>query len=140
MGLRCLALLVALAATPGLAAAQSSTALVVIVKGSKQFHAPGCPVVAKAGSNVTVSRRAEALRRGLTAHDCGEATDAKANPNAVKVFTQNDDNKYHRQGCEKLGRERSSLTLDAAVADRKLWPCPVCRPPIRQRVRKEPTS
>ncbi|HEX7087003.1 MAG TPA: hypothetical protein VF198_11600 [Vicinamibacterales bacterium] len=139
MGLRCLALLVALAGTPAWAAAQSSSsALVVIVKGSTQFHAPTCPVVARAGSNVAVSRRAEALRRGLTAHDCGDAAEAKANPNAVKVFTQKDDNKYHRESCEKLGRERSSLTLDEA--GRKLWPCPVCRPPIRQRVQKTPAS
>jgi hypothetical protein len=137
MGLRCLALLVALGVTPAWAAAQSSS-LVVIVKGSRQFHAPTCPVVTRAGSNVTVSRRAEALRRGLTAHECGEADGTKANPNLVKVFTQKDDNKYHRATCEKLGRERSSLTLDEA--GRKLWPCPVCRPPIRQRVQKESAS
>ncbi|HEY8536881.1 MAG TPA: hypothetical protein VIL25_10545 [Vicinamibacterales bacterium] len=138
MGRRCLALLAVLAAAPAWAAAQSSTGLVVIVKGSSQFHAPGCPVVARAGSNVTVSRRAEALRRGLTAHDCGEAAGSKTNPNAVKVFTQDGDNKYHRETCEKLGRERSSLTLDEA--GRKLWPCPVCRPPIRQRIQKEGRS
>jgi hypothetical protein len=143
MGRRCLALLAVLLAAPAWAAGdQSSTvsgsALVVTVNGTKQFHAPGCPVVARAKSNVTVSRRSEALRRGLTAHDCGEAASGESDPNAVKVYTQKGDNKYHRETCKQLGRARSSLTLDEA--GRTLWPCPVCEPPIRQRPQKSPAS
>ena len=49
-----------LATTTGLA--QDAGAMVVIVKGDKTFHQPGCVVVAKAGSNVTVSKRGEATR------------------------------------------------------------------------------
>ena len=120
-----------LASTTGVA--QEATALVVIIKGDPMFHQPGCALVAKAGSNVTVAKRGEAIRRGLTPHDCGpEASGGPvADPNAVKVATQPRDNKYHRLTCAKLGPARSTLTLEEA--GRKFWPCPVCKPPIRQR-------
>jgi hypothetical protein len=126
-------LLALVLALPLPAAAQDANAMVVIVKGGKQFHQPGCAVVAKAGANVTVAKRGEATRRGLTAHDCGvPAPEAAAgDPNLERVATQPGDNKYHRTSCEKLGAKRSTLTLDAA--GRTLWPCPVCKPPIRQR-------
>src|SRR5947208_2821013 len=53
------------------AAAQAPTDLVVVITGSKQFHQPSCPLVARAGSqHVKVMRRSEAIRKGLTAHDC----------------------------------------------------------------------
>lgn len=112
--------------------AQSAGGMVVIVKGSKQFHQPGCAVVARAGSNVTVAKRGEAAKRGLTAHECdvAEGDGPKADPNQEKVFTQPGDNKYHRGTCAKLGKTRSSIVLDEA--GRKFWPCPVCTPPIRQ--------
>ena len=117
----------------GGAPAQSASALVVIVKGDKQFHQPGCAVVARAGSAVTVAKRGEAARRGLTAHDCDSAgSDAPgADPNAVKVATQANDNKYHRPACKKLGASRRLIPLEEA--GRKWWPCPVCKPPNRQR-------
>lgn len=102
--------------------AQSPNDLVVVVTGGKQFHQASCPVVAAAGTHVTVMKRAEALRKGLTAHDCG------------KVYTQPGDNKYHLATCPKLGATRTAITLDEA--GKKYWPCPVCHPPIRQR----PTS
>lgn len=119
-----------LASTAGVA--QDAGALVVIIKGDRAFHQPGCTRVAKAGSNVTVSKRAEATRRGLTAHDCGPDASGgpAADPNAEKVATQTGDNKYHRPTCTKLGATRSTLTV--GEAGRKLWPCPVCRPPIRK--------
>ena len=53
--------------------------LVVSIPGDKEFHQPGCPLVAKAGSNVKVMKRSEALRRKLTAHaGCGAALRAAA--------------------------------------------------------------
>ena len=118
---------------PAVVVAQDAGSMVVIVKGDTTFHQPGCVVVAKAGSNVTVSKRGEAIRRGLKPHDCGpEASGGPmADPNAVKVATQPKDNKYHRTTCTKLGATRTTLTLDEA--GQKLWPCPVCKPPIRQR-------
>lgn len=125
-----------LASTMGIA--QEASTLVVIVKGDQTFHQPGCALVAKAGSNVTVAKRGDAIRRGLKPHDCGPDASGGpvADPNAAKVTTQPGDNKYHRATCAKLGPARSTLTLEDA--GRKLWPCPVCRPPIRQR--KPPPS
>jgi hypothetical protein len=113
--------------------AQEASSMVVIIAGDRTFHQPGCALVAKAGSNVTVAKRGEAVRRGLAPHDCGpNASGAPtADLNAVKVVTQPRDNKYHRATCAKLGATRSTLTLDEA--GRKFWPCPVCKPPIRQR-------
>jgi len=114
-------------------AAQDASSLVVIIAGDRTFHQPGCVLVAKAGANVTVAKRVDVLRRGLKPHDCGPDASAGpvADPNAVKVTTQPSDNKYHRATCAKLGPTRSTLTLEDA--GRKLWPCPVCKPPIRQR-------
>ena len=94
-----------LASTTGVA--QEASSMVVIIAGDRTFHQPGCALVAKAGSNVTVAKRGEAVRRGLTPHDCGpDASGAPtADPNAVKVVTQPRDNKYHRATCAKLGRD-----------------------------------
>ncbi len=130
MGVRALFVIAAVASVAGVA--QEGTSLVVIVKGDRAFHQPGCVLVARAGSNVTVSKRADATRRGLTAHDCGPdgASGPAVDPNAEKVATQSGDNKYHRLTCTKLGPTRSTLTL--GEAGRKLWPCPACRPPIRK--------
>ena len=41
-------------------------------------------------------KRSEAVRKGLTAHDCG------------KVYTQPGDNKYHLATCPKLGANRTA--------------------------------
>ncbi len=117
---RTLALILLLLTTGATAlVAQSPNDLVVVVTGTKQFHQPTCPVVASAGSHVTIMKRSEAIRKGLTAHDCG------------KVYTQPGDNKYHLATCPKLGANRTAITLDEA--GKKFWPCPVCHPPIRQR-------
>ena len=115
--------------------AQTSPAadLVVMIVGSKQYHQPSCPLVARPGSQVRVMKLGEAKRRGLTAHDCpsAPAATAAADPNKIKVFSQPNDNKYHLASCARLGATRTTLTLEEA--GRKLWPCPVCHPPIRQR-------
>ena len=113
-------------------AQQKADGMVVIVTGSKEYHQPSCPVVAKAGSKVRVSKVSEATRRGLTAHDCPDADgEGAGDRNQTLVYTQADDNKYHRKDCEKLGDTATSLTPEKA--GQKLWPCPVCKPPIRQR-------
>lgn len=118
---------------PALVAAQDASSLVVIIAGDQTFHQPGCVLVFKAGSKVTVAKRGEAIRRGLKPHDCGPDASGGpvGDPNALKVSTQPGDNKYHRATCPKLGPTRSTLTLEEA--GRKFWPCPVCKPPIRQR-------
>jgi hypothetical protein len=109
-----------------------SNDLVVVITGTKQFHQPTCALVAQAGTHVKLMKRAEALRKGLTAHDCSTTPGrvVATDPNAVKVYSQPGDNKYHTASCPKLGSKRTALTLEEA--GKKLWPCPVCHPPIRQ--------
>ena len=133
------ALLSAGAATP-LAAQESggpsASSLVVTIPSDALHHQPGCPLVAKAGKNVKVMRLSEANRRGLEAHDCGAAADGSdgskaAAANAAAVFVQDGDRRYHRDKCERLTKEPEKLTLDKA--GRTHFPCPVCKPPIRQR-------
>ena len=116
-----------------LAQTSPATDLVVMIVGSKQYHQPSCPLVARAGSQVRVMKLVEAKRRGLTAHDCPStpASAAAPDPNKIRVFSQPNDNKYHTATCPKLGSNRTSMTLEEA--GKRLWPCPVCKPPIRQR-------
>lgn len=132
MRVRVWILLVAAVLIATSSAAQNASSMVVIIADDKTFHQPGCALVAKAGSKVTVSKRGEATRRGLAAHDCGfdASGGPTGDPNAEKVATQPGDNKYHRLACAKLAATRSTLTL--GDAGRKLWPCPVCKPPIRK--------
>jgi hypothetical protein len=114
--------------------AQSAGDLVVSIPGDKEFHQPGCPLVVKAGSNVKLMKRSEAVRRKLTAHPgcrAAESPAAALDPNTAKVYTQPGDNKYHTATCPKLGAQKTAVTLDDA--GRKWWPCPVCKPPVRQR-------
>ena len=115
----------------------SGSALVVVVPGSKQFHDPGCPLVRKAGSQVKVMKRAEAERRGFTPHDCGDPgnpqRDAAAATNASTVYVQADDKQYHASGCKRLKAGAAPISVEKAAQDH--WPCPVCKPPIRQRAK-----
>jgi hypothetical protein len=117
--------------------ATSGSALVVVIPGDKRFHQPGCPLVRKAGSNVRAMKQAEAERRGLTAHDCGDpaaaARDAAAVANASKVLVQANDKRYHTPGCKQLTAAATETTVEKAAKDH--WPCPVCKPPVRQRTK-----
>lgn len=117
--------------------AAQSNEYVVVITGTKQFHQPTCRLVAEAGSHIKMMKHSEALRKGLTAHDCSKTPSrvVASDPNAVKVYTQPGDNKYHTATCPKLGSKRTTLTLEEA--GKKLWPCPVCHPPIRQAVVKQ---
>jgi hypothetical protein len=129
---RLLLFLAALTIGTTVLSAQAPSDLVVVVPGTKQFHQPGCAVVARAGSGVKVMKRADAVRKGLTAHDCRGPSGRSlyVDPNTIKVYTQPGDNKYHVASCAKLGATRTAVTLEEA--GRKFWPCPVCHPPIRQ--------
>ena len=117
--------------------ATSGSALVVLIPGDKRFHQPGCPLVRKAGSNVRAMKQAEAERRGLTAHDCDDpaaaARDAAAVANASKVLVQANDKRYHTPGCKQLTAAATETTVEKAAKDH--WPCPVCKPPVRQRTK-----
>jgi hypothetical protein len=117
--------------------AAAGSALVVVIPGDKRFHQPGCPLVRKAGSNVRAMKQAEAERRGLTAHECGDpgtvARDAAAATNASKVLVQANDKRYHTAGCKHLTAAATETTVEKAAKDH--WPCPVCKPPVRQRAK-----
>jgi hypothetical protein len=114
--------------------ARSASSLVVVIPNDRQYHQPSCPLVAKAGRNVKVMKLAEAERRGLKPHDCDALANggqpSAADANAVIVYVQPDDNKYHKAGCPRLKGTPTRLTL--AEAGKKYWPCPVCKPPIRK--------
>lgn len=127
-------LLIAVAGAAGAGAQElSGSAMVVVIRGGREYHQPSCPLVAKAGSNVKVMKLADARAQGLTAHDCeGAAIDQpKRDANATIVYVQDGDKRYHKAGCPKLGPSSTRLAL--GEAGRKYWPCPVCKPPIRQR-------
>lgn len=111
----------------------SSSALVVDIPGDNLYHQPSCPLVRKAGSRVKVMKESEAIRRGMKPHDCASADeeDSAAAKNQQPVFVQDGDNRYHKAGCEKLKAGATKITLEEA--GKKYWPCPVCKPPIRQR-------
>jgi hypothetical protein len=111
----------------------SSSALVVDIPSDNLYHQPSCPLVRKAGSRVKVMKESEAVRRGMKPHDCAAAAegDTAAEKNQQIVYVQPDDNKYHKAGCEKLKDGATKMTLDEA--GKKHWPCPVCKPPVRQR-------
>jgi hypothetical protein len=133
------AITIALSAVVALpAAAQDDSALVVVVPNDKRYHQPGCPLVAKAGKSVQVMKLADAKKRGLKPHDCQAYADrggkeSADEANAVAVYVQPDDNHYHKIDCEKLKPNPTKLTLDEA--GQKYWPCPVCKPPIRQKTK-----
>jgi hypothetical protein len=111
----------------------SGSTMVVVIVGDRQYHQPGCPLVAKAGSHVKVMKLAEARAQGLTAHDCEGAVidQPRKDANAAAVFVEAGDKRYHKAGCPKLGSNPTKLSL--GDAGKKYWPCPVCKPPIRQR-------
>jgi hypothetical protein len=118
------------------ATAQNDSALVVVVPNDKRYHQPGCPLVAKAGKSAQVMKLADAKKRGLAAHDCQGYADrggkeSADEANAVAVYVQPDDKYYHDVDCKKLKPNPTKLTLDEA--GQKYWPCPTCKPPIRQK-------
>ena len=135
-----LAICFVLGTLPSRAAAQlttSGSALVVVIPGEKRFHQPGCPLVRKAGSRVKVMKQAEAERRGLESHDCSDPgvaqRDAAAAANTSTVYVQAQDKRYHQSGCKRLKTGATAITVEKAAQDH--WPCPACKPPIRQRAK-----
>ena len=118
-------------------AAQSE--LVIHIDGTKLYHRPGCPSV-KAGASVIAMTRAQAESRGHTAHrDCDPATasppGAGGKPAAPPPTVYLNGTKYyHRKDCRRLeqaGKEVRGAALEQA--GKSHWPCPDCRPPVRQR-------
>jgi hypothetical protein len=121
--------------TTSAAAAQSE--LVLHKDGTKLYHRPSCPVVAKL-EGVVAMTRAQAESRGYTAHpDCDPANpDApapKGEPPPPATVYLDGSKYYHRKECGKVADPSKLKAESLEVAAKKHWPCPVCRPPIRKK-------
>jgi hypothetical protein len=106
-----------------------SSSMVVDIPQDDLYHHPTCSLVRAAGSKVKVMRHGEAARRGMKPHDCTTEDGSVPDPNAATVYVQDEDTRYHKEGCEKLTAAAKKTTLDEA--GKKRWPCPVCKPPKR---------
>jgi hypothetical protein len=121
---------------PPAASAVAEQELVIVREGTKEYHRPGCQAISD-GKNVIAMMRGQAESRGFKAHEACESadpsTDAPPPPaKAIVVFIDDQGKHYHRENCKKLGKPAKHVTVDEAAA-KKLWPCTVCRPPIRPR-------
>jgi hypothetical protein len=115
--------------------------LVIVTENTKQYHRPSCPLV-RDGKDVIAMTMGQAEARGFKSHTACEATAAANDPAAgngtsgrrqpaIFVYTAEGDTRYHKESCAKLPKERRKVALEDA--GKKLWPCSVCRPPIRKR-------
>ena len=123
----------------GRADAQSASAssMVVDIPQDDLYHNPACALVRAAGSKVKVMRQGEAVRKRLKPHDCAVGDGGAAlDPNAAAVYVQAGDNRYHKEGCEKLKAGATKTTLEEA--GKKHWPCGTCQPPRRKPVVRSP--
>jgi hypothetical protein len=130
------------ALTADSAAAQGP--LVIVKEGRDQYHRPGCSVVREA-RDVIAMTVGQAESRGLKPHpECDPSKTPSAPPASpvpaassfrkpLPVFVQVDaaGKFYHRDGCQKLGKDAKKVALE--VAGKKYWPCTACKPPIRRR-------
>jgi hypothetical protein len=109
--------------------ASGGSAYVVVFAGSKEFHTPSCPLVAKA-KGPSVLTRAQANGKGYTQHkDCDPARIAEANAPPT-VYVAASDKVYHRADCKVLPKDAKKVPLDEKAVKGR-WPCTVCRPPVR---------
>jgi hypothetical protein len=121
-------------------AISSQSELVIVKEGEKVYHRPGCPAV-RDGVGVTAMTRAQAEGRQLTAHpDCDPSNPKAPAPKAAPpppVTVYLDGSKYyHRKDCKKLTDPAAAKPVSLEVAGKTHWPCPECRPPVRQKSRE----
>lgn len=113
-------------------------------EGTKAYHRPGCEVI-RDGKGVMAMTRAQAESRKFTQHDgCDPAKQPEPEPSpsgkpsgkpaAAPVVFVDGGRHYHKEDCKRLGKDSKKMALDEA--GRKLWPCTVCKPPIRPRPRR----
>jgi methylphosphotriester-DNA--protein-cysteine methyltransferase len=117
--------------------------LVIVTEGTKQYHRPSCPVVRDGKQKDIIAMNVgQAELRGYKAHPGCESAESEAQGGAAQsageekqppvfVYTAPGDTRYHKETCRRLGKERKKVAL--AEAGKKLWPCSVCRPPVRKR-------
>lgn len=124
--------------------------LVIVKESTGLYHRAGCDAIRDA-TDVLAMGVGQAEARGFKAHaDCdpskaqrspattgGRAASARPAipPATVFVFVDTMGKLYHREACRRLGKDQKKIVLDAATAKR-YWPCGVCKPPIRPRVKK----
>jgi methylphosphotriester-DNA--protein-cysteine methyltransferase len=140
---RCTATALILLAFASAASAQGQ--LVIVTERTKQYHRPWCPVVRDGKQNDIVAMNlGQAELRGFKPHPaCESATPPAGAPTgpgatavqepqrAIYVFTAAGDTRYHKENCARLPKARKKVRLEDA--GKKLWPCSVCRPPVRKR-------
>ena len=124
----------------GPAAAQSE--LVIYKEGTTQYHRPGCDLI-RDGKGVMALTRAQAEARGYKPHPDCDPSQRKADspstsgaapaPPPQTVYV--DGTKYyHRKDCRRLDANRQAVRAESLESAGKThWPCPDCRPPVRQR-------
>jgi len=117
--------------------ARAQSELVIVKEGTKVYHRPGCPVI-RDGEGVTAMTRAQAEGRQLTAHpDCDpsnpKAPAPKASPPPPATVYLDGSKYYHRKDCKKLTDPASAKAVSLEAAGKTHWPCPECRPPVRQK-------
>lgn len=128
--------LVAVALLPAPAFPQSE--MVVHTQGTKLYHRAGCPAVEDA-KGVLAMTRAQAEARGFKPHDaCDPANPSRPTPDgkpATPPTVYLDGSRhYHRSTCSRLPEEKARIkAVSVEVAGKSHWPCPECKPPIRQR-------
>lgn len=126
-------------------AASAQGQLVIVTESTKQYHRPWCPVVRDGKQkDIVAMNLGQAELRGFKPHPAcesanpplGTPTGPGASPveeqqRAIYVYTAAGDTRYHKENCARLPKERKRVLLEEA--GKKLWPCSVCRPPVRKR-------
>jgi hypothetical protein len=130
--MKCLGLLLLVAT----AAISAQREYVIVRKGGKEYHRPGCEQI-RGAKDVVAMIREEAEQRRIRPHaacasqkSAGGTQDALQPPKPVFVFVDGG-NYYHREKCAKLGSDPKRVEVEAAA--KRQWPCPTCKPPIRKR-------
>ena len=123
------------------AALLAQSELVIVKEGTGHYHRPGCPVI-RDGRDVIAMTRGQAESREYKQHPACDPAKAPPATESAKtgekpkmkapVFVHIDGGQYyHRQECRTLARDSRKVSLEEA--GKRLWPCPVCRPPIRKK-------
>jgi hypothetical protein len=126
------------------AAVAAQGQLVIATENTKQYHRPSCSIIRDGKQKDIVAMNVgQAKLRGYKPHPACHSDDSANStspvtgqsggeqPRPVFVYTAPNDTRYHKENCARLGKERKKVALEEA--GRKLWPCSLCRPPVRKR-------
>lgn len=104
---------------------------VVLVDGSREYHAPGCPLVV-GNASAKLQSLGDAEARGLAPHAACHSPSAARGAGAKpapppKYWLDVKTRRYHRAGCSLIGAPRAQITLALAL-EKKYLPCRSCKP------------